>query len=216
MFSTLPIPEYSKYGEPTMIYGAKGTQGTCTTQGFFIQLGYTSIFYNVALSFYYLVTVRYSWREVQTRRYAKWFHIPLLCGLALALTGIPFYGNSFLSCYLPPPPLAKNNRIIVALSTAPIATSILVATVNMLLVYAKVRKQDARANRWRMSARASSSSRASSNVLERAVFWQSVFYLGAFYAVWPITMMAYLQDDKEARRFPYWLTMVALAPLQGT
>lgn len=37
-FSTLPIPEYDKYGDYTNIYGAKGNEATCTAQGFFIQL----------------------------------------------------------------------------------------------------------------------------------------------------------------------------------
>lgn len=37
-FSTLPIPEYDEYGDPTNIYGARGNDATCTAQGFFIQL----------------------------------------------------------------------------------------------------------------------------------------------------------------------------------
>ncbi|EEC49732.1 predicted protein [Phaeodactylum tricornutum CCAP 1055/1] len=41
MFSTLPIPEFNGYGEPSGIYGARGNDATCKTQGFFIQLGYT-------------------------------------------------------------------------------------------------------------------------------------------------------------------------------
>jgi hypothetical protein len=38
LLSTLPIPQYDEYGDPTGIYGARGTQATCTAQGFFIQL----------------------------------------------------------------------------------------------------------------------------------------------------------------------------------
>ena len=37
-FSTLPIPKYDEFGGPMNIYGASGNDGTCTTQGFFIQL----------------------------------------------------------------------------------------------------------------------------------------------------------------------------------
>jgi len=239
MFSSLPIPEFNEYGDPTRIYGAKGTQGTCAAQGFFIQLGYTSVFYNVALSFYYLLTIRYGWREVQTRRYAKWFHTPVLFGLALALAGIPFYENFFLACYLVPPPLAEDIVVVICLCIAPIATGIAVATANMLLVYAKVRTQDAAANRWRMNVQASQDTTVSgcswrglssslfvrrstagerpvsSNKLERSVFWQSLFYLGAFYATWPILMNTYLEGDKKEHSCRYWLTMVTLAPLQG-
>jgi hypothetical protein len=65
--TTLPIPEY-EYGEPSGIYGARGNEKTCKTQGFFIQLGYTSIFYNMSLSFYFLMVVRYGMRENQIKK----------------------------------------------------------------------------------------------------------------------------------------------------
>lgn len=53
--STAPIPVYNKYGDPSSMYGAIGNPATCKTQGFFIQLSFTSIFYNVTLSTYYLL-----------------------------------------------------------------------------------------------------------------------------------------------------------------
>jgi hypothetical protein len=53
--STAPIPVYNKYGDPTLMYGAIGDTASCKAQGFFIQLSFTSIFYNVTLSTYYLL-----------------------------------------------------------------------------------------------------------------------------------------------------------------
>jgi hypothetical protein len=53
--STAPIPVYNKYGDPSSMYGAVGNPASCKTQGFFIQLSFTSIFYNVTLSAYYLL-----------------------------------------------------------------------------------------------------------------------------------------------------------------
>lgn len=44
IFSTLPIPEVDSYGQPTGVYGAMGSDATCTAQGFFIVLGYTGKF----------------------------------------------------------------------------------------------------------------------------------------------------------------------------
>jgi hypothetical protein len=41
MFTTLPIPTYDSYGQPTGIYGARGTVASCKAQGFFFQLGFT-------------------------------------------------------------------------------------------------------------------------------------------------------------------------------
>lgn len=48
MFSTAPI-------NSDFVYGAVGTEATCKIQGFAFQLGFTSIFYNVSLSTYYLL-----------------------------------------------------------------------------------------------------------------------------------------------------------------
>jgi len=53
--STAPIPMYNRYGDPTYVYGAIGNNTTCKLQGFMIQLSFTSIFYNIALSIYYLL-----------------------------------------------------------------------------------------------------------------------------------------------------------------
>jgi hypothetical protein len=55
ILTSLPIPEFNEYGEPTAVYGAKRNDAA---QGFFIHLGFTGIFYNVALSIYYLLTIR--------------------------------------------------------------------------------------------------------------------------------------------------------------
>jgi hypothetical protein len=53
--TTAPIPTYNQYGDPTYVYGAIGNNTTCKLQGFMIQLSFTSVFYNVALSIYYLL-----------------------------------------------------------------------------------------------------------------------------------------------------------------
>lgn len=48
MFSTAPI-------NSDFVYGAIGTEATCKIQGWAFQIGFTSIFYNVSLSTYYLL-----------------------------------------------------------------------------------------------------------------------------------------------------------------
>ena len=45
-FGTLPIDDDESYD----VFGARGTDASCRAQGFFIQLGFTSIFYNVSLA----------------------------------------------------------------------------------------------------------------------------------------------------------------------
>jgi hypothetical protein len=152
--ATLPIPEY-EYGEPSGVYGAKGNEKTCKTQGFFIQLGYTSLFYNTSLSFYFLMVVRYGMRETQIKKLQLWLHVPaLIVGFALAFGGIPLYQNHFFGCYIgvaATPPLAEDYRDIVIFAMVPICTAIAIATVNMLLVYRAVRQQMIAARKCRVS-----------------------------------------------------------------
>jgi hypothetical protein len=149
--ATLPIPA-SEFGEPSGVYGAKGNEKTCKTQGFFIQLGYTSLFYNMSLSFYFLMVVRYGMRENQIKKLQLWLHVPaLIVGFALAFGGIPLYQNHFFGCYIATPPLAEDYRDIVIFAMVPICTAIALATVNMLLVYRAVRQQMIAARKWRVS-----------------------------------------------------------------
>ena len=61
--TTVPIPEYNKFGDPTKMYGAIGDTASCKAQGFFIQLSFTSIFYNVTLSTYYLLGKKLAGRK---------------------------------------------------------------------------------------------------------------------------------------------------------
>jgi hypothetical protein len=61
--TTAPIPMYSKYGTPSSIYGSIGNNASCKAQGFFIQLNFTSIFYNITLSTYYLLGKKMAGRK---------------------------------------------------------------------------------------------------------------------------------------------------------
>jgi hypothetical protein len=243
--STLPIPEY-EFGEPSAIYGAKGNKATCKTQAFFIQLGYTSIFYNMSLSFYFLLVVRYGMRESQLKKLQLWLHIPaLIVGFALAFGGIPVYGNHLWGCYVSPPPLEEpyyKNVIFAAICTA-----IAILTVNMVLVYWSVRKQMLAARKSRMSWVGRNDSSLAGNAaasgdlpmnldasdasfqprrrdmgemviqkMERQTFWQALFYLAAFYLTWPILLApTFIQRGGEGDNYPFTLTVLILAPLQG-
>merc|ERR1719254_165303 len=93
ILSTLPLPssfsEYDinedTYDMPSGIYGAMGNEETCTAQGFFVQLGFTSALYNMVLTFYYLFVIKFGMTESQIQRYKLGFHVPVLVvGFALA------------------------------------------------------------------------------------------------------------------------------------
>lgn len=47
--------------------------------------------YQVSLSTYFLLVIRYSFQELRLRKLSKWFHLPFLVGLTLACAGLPLY-----------------------------------------------------------------------------------------------------------------------------
>jgi hypothetical protein len=202
-FGTAPLPAGDEE-EWSHIFGARGTTATCTAQAFFIQLGYTSVFYNVSLTCYYVLVICYSWSELQLRRRRQWLHgIPLLVGIGLALGGIPIYGPFEYACHITI--FAVPTYIICIFFAIPIGISIILITAGMLQVYFKVRRQSRATARYSMT----------SPNLERQVFWQCLSYVMAFYITWPIQFTVYVGLLDEVNRIGFTLLMAFVAPLQG-
>lgn len=85
--STWPIPK------STMIYGSSGTQATCTAAGF---LGHgsalTSICYNFSLTLFFVLVVRFGWKDerIRSSHVELFLHgIPMLIGWSTAIAGLP-------------------------------------------------------------------------------------------------------------------------------
>lgn len=201
-FASYPLPSESA------IYGAHGNSATCTAQGFFVQLGQTGAFYNMTLSFLYLMTIRYGWRDHELRRVSKYFHLASIAGLGMAFGGIPFYGNTVWGCYIQAPPFADSITPLVMFSIIPISIVTIIATVNMVLVYLHVRQHDASNSRWRFSNTDGRSANMGS-----AVFWQSTVYLAGFYFVWPVFMIYNLSYGQLS--YPIYVLAVLFTPTQG-
>lgn len=82
-------------------YQAFGNISTCRLQGFMIQLGYTSIFYNLGLSLYFWFVICRSWKERQFKRWIIYVHLLVLtAGFGLAFAGLPFYGSQINVCHV--------------------------------------------------------------------------------------------------------------------
>jgi hypothetical protein len=201
-FATAPIPK-----ENFWIYGAVGNEATCKTQAFFIQLGLTSVFYNVSLAVYYLLVIVYAWRErglVKIRHYLHGF--PITFGVVLAFGGIPVYDWFEYGCHLLPPP-DGDMAAVWMFAVGPIGISILAIIGCMSTVYYKVRSQSRTSKKWSLGP-------AKPNSLEARVFYQSLWYVLSFLVSWPILFAMYLASVDVGG--PYGLTiMIAfLAPLQ--
>jgi hypothetical protein len=174
--------------------------------------------------------------ENQIKKLQLWLHVPaLVVGFALALGGIPLYQNDAWSCYIPSPALAEVNRDLLIFTVVPICTSIVIATVNMVLVYWAVRKQMIAARKWKFGGAAIQQASASSlsrntdlsgesfqprrrqsviQKMERQTFWQALFYLGAFDVTVPILLVASFHEGAQDS-YPFILVALFLGPMQG-
>jgi hypothetical protein len=168
IMSTLLQPKYEYETVPTDIYGAIGNEQTCKLQGFMLQLGFTGVFYNVALSVYYVLTIRYNVRESRMKKWRWAFHLPpCVVGLGLALAGIPHYQYLFFVCHIPPPPLVQTRRLINIFSVIPILFALTMTSFSMVLIYLHVRKTDRAANKWRYETHLSGAAAASGSSMSR-------------------------------------------------
>ncbi|CAB9503324.1 expressed unknown protein [Seminavis robusta] len=204
-FATLPIDT----DKAEHVEGAMGNAATCKTQAFFIQLGFTSVFFNVSLAIYYVLVVAHGWKEFQLQKIRLYLLAgPVAVGLGLAFGALPIYHWLEYGCHIETPPEGELWAVLVFV-VLPLGLSILAITASMMTVYCKVRKQSAAARKWTMGV-----SKASK--LEQAVFWQCLFYVMAFYITWPILFSVYLASlDDKVRIFGLSMLVAFVAPLQG-
>eukprot|EP00797_Seminavis_robusta_P008854 Sro162_g072850.2 (725) ;mRNA; r:45997-48171 len=204
-FATLPI-DADKAGH---VEGAMGNAATCKTQAFFIQLGFTSVFFNVSLAIYYVLVVAQGWKEFQLQKIRLYLLSgPVVVGLGLAFGALPIYHWLEYGCHIETPPEGELWSALVFV-VLPLGISILAITASMMTVYCKVRSQSAAARKWTMGV-----SKASK--MEQAVFWQCLFYVTAFYITWPLLFSVYLASlDDKVRIFGLSMTVAFVAPLQG-
>jgi hypothetical protein len=74
-----PVPEDIPFGLWNV-----GNKQTCSAQGFFIQLAIGSSIYNACLALYYLLVIRYGWKnEYIAKRVEPWMHF-VAVGFALS------------------------------------------------------------------------------------------------------------------------------------
>ena len=141
--STWPIPKSSG------ALWAVGTDLSCNIQGFFTQFGIASSFYNASLSIYYILVIRYGWKEHQLRKLEPLLHsFPLLWATVTAMAGLMngVFGNASLWCWV----AAENKVFRWAAFYGPLWFMILIVTVNTILIYVHVRKIEKAATKYKL------------------------------------------------------------------
>ena len=187
-------------------YLSRGNDTTCKIQGFMIQLGQTSMFYNLVLSVYFLLVIAFNWKEKQLRRYRLWVHlVVLLIGFGMAIAALPHIAPQFGVCGILPP-LTAGQWQVSLFYTAPVSIVLMSLTVSTVWICVHVYCQQKRVQQWMFDQRLK---------LTRMVLWQSFCYVLAFYVTLPVVLLSFYIEFTARRH--YWLlfTTAALAPLQG-
>jgi len=129
-------------------------------------------------------------------------------------------------------------------SIIPIAIVICVGGISMLLLYRHLHQQDRVANRWRMNIKSRErrnnlsevseancslfrkvmssirdnswfASRNSDDPFTHLIFWQAMYYMGAFLMCWPIYYVSNFNSQALWEKYGYWITVVTIFPLHG-
>ena len=237
--STWPIPATEEG-----IWGASGTQQTCTTQGFFLQFTITAPLYNGSLSLYYLLMITFNWSERRLKRMRVWVHVSILAfGVATSVAGLflGLYNSANLWCWIASSPSGcvetiasppgedstcqrgdnANSLFRWVFYYVPLWIVIAFSTLAMFLTWLSLKEKGKQAeNVLRMSFCNEDSNRLLDKLRrkerERNVLIQCLFYLTAFYMTWVCpTALRVKQSTSGTPSFGLLLCVGIFLPLQG-
>lgn len=211
--STWPIPAGSG---PLW---AAGTTGTCTLQGFFIQLSLAAPLYNLCLAVHYLLVIKHGWDDVKLARAERLVHpaiIVIAVGIAVAGLPLNIYNDANVWCWI-----ADNERMSNpdhahkvyrwVFYYVELWSIIVVVSVVMLMVVVDLTKTEART-----AALSSWAGQNTKNAMYSAVKRQSLYYVLAFYLTWTFpTTLRILQTIEVTPPYAIFLCVVIFTPLQG-
>jgi hypothetical protein len=175
----------------------------CKAQGFFLQLGFAAMFYNVSLTLFYMLTIAEGFRESRIRQIRIYLlGIPFGLGLILACAGIPQYQSIGNVCWLPSIFLTEvfgfSPLTTIFVGVVPICVAIATITLMQGRIFWFVRQSEQKMLKWRFSKRKlhgggrSGNTKISMTDREKKVFWQSAMYVLSFYITWPIVLTSLL------------------------
>ena len=189
-------------------YLSRGNDTTCKIQGFLIQLGQASIFYNLFLTVYFLLVIAFNWKEHAFRPFIAWIHaLVVAIGLGMAVGALPFVGPQLGICYVQQPPSTASYWPKTMFFTVPMASVLAVVTACTIAICISVSRQQRKAMRWAM--------RQKGLLVSRKVFWQSFWYVMAFYTTLPFLLLSYYVEFRDENYIWVFVVTAMLAPLQG-
>ena len=198
-----------------------GNDISCNIQGFVAQMaGSASVLYNLFLSIYYLLVIKYRWSDRKLRRFEKICHIvPWSFGLITAI--IPavmgLYNPASWVCWISTDyRLGPNDRSTATVNVfqmfffyVPVWITIIVSIICMFMIYSHVRKTE---------SKTSGASLASAHLARtKQVAQQGRFFVAALIVTWffASTTRSISMAQKEAPSDVLIILSGTLAPSQG-
>jgi hypothetical protein len=210
-----PIPEDALSGMFTV--WNVGTTQTCSAQGFFTQFGSGTVLYNACLALYYLLVIRYGWKnEFIAKRVEPWMHLlaigfPLMTGvvgLALelfnpvgnscAITGYPIFCTQSYENKGPTNCIRGDNARFyqVAFWVGPVICVVVWLAVSMFLVYWKIRTTE----------RGSSHFQGQPGRMQQRFAIQAFLYVGAMLLSWGPLLGMYIYEEVASKPINWWVS----------
>ncbi|CAB9527236.1 expressed unknown protein [Seminavis robusta] len=123
--------------------GGKGNQATCNAQGFFCNFQVAAALYSGFLAWYYCLLIRYRWTPARIggvfepcAHVCSWLFVVVTGSTAISMG---LYNPHWVRCYIAGP---NSNVYFWTFFYVPIWASMLLGSIAMLLIYAKVRKTE--------------------------------------------------------------------------
>ena len=224
-----PSPKDSSYNQ----WGAAGNTQTCTFQGFIMQFGWTAgPLFNLTLSLYYLLIIRYNWRQDNLKSLDPWVHgtiWSLALGLAILPIPMNLYNNAWEVCWIESLPRqcggpdgqdcirGTDKAWIYALTLSSIFPSYLcmfLSVVFMGWIYLSVRHME---TRNMIYAGGKASNAIQTRARSTRVRSQAILFIGAFYFAFLPDAVSSMMYYTTGRRY-FWLDIFAYGlcmPIQG-
>jgi hypothetical protein len=200
-----------------------GNKASCSAQGFIVQFSISSIIYNAALSYYYLLKIKYRYRDRQLEKVEIWMHIvPLTFALTTAVIALflNMYNFAVWDCWIAPEQGASDSAASLPLILqwcfffGPLWISIAFATINTLLIYQKVKSIE---REYLSSAQEGLESRTNSMVANtKMAATQGRLYVAAFFVTWMFPTISRV-IQLAGYKIPEWMIVCSgtFIPSQG-
>ena len=207
---------------------AIGNDTTCTFLGFITQLGFSAVLYNMFLSFYYLLTVRYGVkRENFSRNYEQWIHgFVIVYGITTATVGATFGIFSEvqvgLTCWVNDYPRGCVDEECISdelgwsFGGGPIVSTVISLAVNNILVYLHVRRS--------FHSTSGTAAGMRQSLQKKEVAQQGLWYVASFvFCFWATVVVRGMEGlsatstEESIEGQIYWLLVIQAAtlPFQG-